>query len=50
VRKGRNIRLNWEHLHARIDDRDYHPPKKDSPVKITLDDRGLRVQLPSQAD
>jgi diacylglycerol kinase family enzyme len=46
VRKGRNIRLNWERGHARIDDRVYHPPKKASPVKITLDDCGLRVLVP----
>jgi diacylglycerol kinase family enzyme len=46
VRKGRNIRLSWERGHARIDDRVYHPPKKASPVKITLDDCGLRVLVP----
>jgi diacylglycerol kinase family enzyme len=53
VRKGRNVRLQWERGHARIDDRVYHPPKKATPVKITLDDCGLRVlvpELPAQAD
>jgi diacylglycerol kinase family enzyme len=53
VRKGRQVRLRWEHGHARIDDRVYHPPKKASPVKITFDDCGLRVlvpELPAQAD
>src|SRR5262245_30895610 len=47
VRKGRMVRLRWEHGHARIDDRVYHPPKKASPVKITLDDCGLRVLVPA---
>jgi diacylglycerol kinase (ATP) len=46
VRNGRKVRLRWEHGHARIDDRVYHPPKKASPVKITFDDCGLRVLVP----
>jgi diacylglycerol kinase (ATP) len=49
VRKGRDIRLNWEHGHARIDDRVYHPPKSASRVDITLDDCGLRVLVPPPA-
>jgi len=27
VRKGRSVRLKWEHSHARIDDRVYLPPE-----------------------
>jgi hypothetical protein len=53
LRKGRKVRLRWEHGHARIDDRVYYPPKKASPVKITFDDCGLRVlvpELPAQPD
>jgi diacylglycerol kinase family enzyme len=46
VRKGREVRLSWERGHARIDDRVYHPPKKSSPVKVTLDAGGLRVLIP----
>lgn len=49
MRRGRDIRLNWEHSHARIDDRVYHPPKSVSPVEITLDDCGLRVLVPPPA-
>jgi diacylglycerol kinase (ATP) len=49
VRKGRDIRLNWEHSHARIDDRVYYPPKSASPVEITLDDCDLRVLVPPPA-
>lgn len=49
VRKGRDIRLNWEHSHARIDDRVYHPPDRASPVEITLDECGLRVLVPEPA-
>lgn len=46
VRRGRDIRLNWEHSHARIDDRVYHPPESASQVEITLDECGLRVLVP----
>jgi diacylglycerol kinase (ATP) len=49
VRKGRDIRLNWEHSHARIDDRAYHPPEKTASVAITLDDCDLRVLVPPPA-
>jgi diacylglycerol kinase family enzyme len=49
MRRGRDIRLNWEHSHARIDDRVYHPPKSVSSVEITLDDCGLRVLVPPPA-
>jgi hypothetical protein len=46
VRKGRCVRLKWEHSHARIDDRVYLPPVSVSPIKITLDDDGLTVLVP----
>jgi diacylglycerol kinase family enzyme len=46
VRKGRDVRLKWEHSHARIDDRVYLPPNSGKPVKITHDDCGLRVLVP----
>ena len=46
VRKGRCVRLKWEHSHARIDDRVYLPPESVSPIKITLEDEGLRVLVP----
>ena len=45
VRKGRRIRLKWEHSHARIDDRVYLPPELPSPIKIRLDD-GVTVLVP----
>jgi diacylglycerol kinase (ATP) len=45
VRKGRDVRLKWEHGHARIDDRVYHPPEKGKSVKITHDG-ALRVLVP----
>lgn len=47
LRRGRDIRLKWQHSHARIDDRVYHPPEKPSRVDITLDDCELRVLVPS---
>jgi diacylglycerol kinase family enzyme len=46
VRKGRVVRLDWEHSHARIDDRVYLPPDAASRIKITLDDESLRVLVP----
>jgi diacylglycerol kinase (ATP) len=46
ARKWRDVRLKWEHSHARIDDRVYLPPKSGKPVKITHDDYGLRVLVP----
>jgi diacylglycerol kinase family enzyme len=46
VRKGRCIRLKWEHSHARIDDRVYLPPESASPIKITLEDKGVTVLVP----
>ena len=46
VRKGRSVRLRWEHSHARIDDRVYLPPESVSRIKITLDDDGLTVLVP----
>lgn len=46
VRQGGKVRLRWEHGHARIDDRVYHPPKKSGAVKITRDDCELRVLVP----
>jgi diacylglycerol kinase (ATP) len=50
VRKGRIVRLEWEHSHARIDDRIYLPPETASSIKITLDDDGLTVMVPESAD
>jgi diacylglycerol kinase (ATP) len=47
VRKGRSVRLRWEHSHARIDDRVYLPPESVSPIKITLDDDGVTVLVPT---
>jgi hypothetical protein len=49
VRKGRDVRLDWEHVHARIDDRVYHPPKSGKRVEITHDDCALRVLVPELA-
>ena len=46
VRKGRCVRLKWEHSHARIDDRVYLPPELASPIKITLDEDGVTVLIP----
>ena len=46
VRKGRSVRLKWEHSHARIDDRVYLPPESVSPIKITVEGDGLRVLVP----
>ena len=46
VRKGRCVRLKWEHSHARIDDRVYVPPKSVSPIKITLDGEAVTVLVP----
>lgn len=46
VRKGRDVRLKWEHSHARIDDRVYHPPASAKSVKITHDESELRVLVP----
>ena len=46
VRRGRSVRLKWEHSHARIDDRVYIPPELASPIKITLDEDGVTVLVP----
>ena len=46
VRKGRTVRLKWEHGHARIDDRVYVPPDAASPIEITLEDDSLSVLVP----
>ena len=49
VRRGRTVRLKWEHGHARIDDRVYLPPDAASPIEITLEDDGLSVLVPELA-
>jgi diacylglycerol kinase (ATP) len=46
VRKGRKINVNWERSYARIDSRVYLPPKGASPIKIRLENDGLRVLVP----
>ena len=46
IRKGRRVRLNWEHTYGRIDDRVYLPPQSASPIKITLDKHGVTVLVP----
>ena len=43
IRKGRRVRLDWKHGHARIDDRVYLPPRSASPIKIKLDKHGVMV-------
>jgi diacylglycerol kinase family enzyme len=46
IRKGRCVRLNWEHGHARIDDRVYLPPRSASSIEIALDKDGVTVLVP----
>jgi diacylglycerol kinase (ATP) len=46
IRKGRRVRLNWKHGHARIDDRVYLPPRSASLIKIKLDKYGVTVLVP----
>ena len=50
VRKGRCVRLKWEHSYARIDDRVYFPPESASQIKITLENDGLTVLVPELSD
>jgi diacylglycerol kinase (ATP) len=50
IRKGRCVRLSWEHSHARIDDRVYLPPQSASPIKITLDKHAVTVLVPGLSD
>jgi diacylglycerol kinase (ATP) len=47
VRKGHKVRLNWKHGYLRIDSEVYLPPKKLSPVEITLENQSLRVVVPA---
>jgi diacylglycerol kinase family enzyme len=49
VRRGREVRLKWEHGHARIDDRVYVPPKSASSIKITLEEKSLNILVPEAA-
>ena len=49
VRRGREVRLKWEHGHARIDDRVYVPPKSASSVKIALEEKSLNILVPERA-
>ena len=49
VRRGREVRLKWERGHARIDDRVYVPPKSASPIKISIEEKSLRVLVPERA-
>lgn len=46
VRRGRTVRLKWEHSHARIDDRVYLPPDAASAIEITLEDDSLSILVP----
>jgi diacylglycerol kinase (ATP) len=46
MRKGRKINVNWNHSYARIDSRVYLPPEGTNPVKIQLENDGLRVLVP----
>jgi diacylglycerol kinase family enzyme len=50
VRRGREVRLKWEHGHARIDDRVYVPPKSASSVKISIEEKSLTILVPKRAD
>jgi hypothetical protein len=50
VRRGREVRLKWEHGHARIDDRVYVEPKSASSVKIGLQEKSLTVLVPERVD
>src|SRR5262245_23431155 len=49
IRKGRRVRLNWKHGHARIDDRVYLPPRSSSLIKIKLDKYGVTVLVPDSS-
>jgi len=49
MRKGRKINVEWKHSYARIDSRVYLPPKGTNPVKIKLENDGLRVLVPEPA-
>jgi diacylglycerol kinase family enzyme len=46
VRKGRKVNVDWKHSYARIDSRVYLPPKGSNPIKIRLENDGLRVLVP----
>jgi diacylglycerol kinase (ATP) len=46
MRKGRKISVKWKHSYARIDSRVYLPPNGTNPVKIKLENDGLRVLVP----
>ena len=46
VRRGSEVRLKWEHGHARIDDRVYVEPKSPSSVKIGLEEKSLTILVP----
>jgi diacylglycerol kinase family enzyme len=48
VRRGREVRLKWEHGHARIDDRVYVEPKSASAVKIGLEEKSLTILVPKR--
>ena len=48
VRRGRKVRLKWEHGHARIDDRVYVPPKSASTVKIAIEEKSFNVLVPER--
>jgi diacylglycerol kinase (ATP) len=46
VRRGQKVQLEWEYGYLRIDSEIYLPPKKPSPVKVTLQKKSLRVLVP----
>jgi diacylglycerol kinase family enzyme len=46
VRRGRKVALQWQHGHARIDDRVYLPPSERTKVKIKLEKKSLQVLVP----
>ena len=48
VRRGRKVRLKWQHGHARIDDRVYVPPKSASTVKIAIEEKSFNVLVPER--
>ena len=47
VRRGQKVRLDWEYGYLRIDSEVYLPPKKPSPVKVTLQKKSLKVLVPT---
>ena len=49
VRRGREVRLKWEHGHARIDDRVYVAPKSASTVKIAIEEKSLSILVPKRS-